>query len=199
MSIPEPISAADAFTRLIEGNRRFASGTPMAPPLTPDHRMGLLDGQRPFATVLGCVDSRAPLEGVFDVRVGELLTVRSAGQALAGATLGSVEFGPRALGTELVAVVGHTFCGAVGAALADERPEGPLGDLIGEITGRLPTDHPDYDQAVAANVAAAVGQLRALPTMVLPDGRRPTVVGLVDDLATGRVRIIDAGGLDIPG
>ncbi len=195
----EPVSAADALHRLLDGNRRFVNGSPRVAPVTPERRAELVDdGQHPFATVLGCVDSRAPLEDVFDVTVGDILTIRTAGQALEGAALGSVEFGPVALGTELVAVVGHTQCGAVGAAIAPERPGGALGDLVGEISARLTDDErADYALAVHANLAATVARLRALESMVLPDGRPPVVVGLLDDLATGEVSVVDDGGLDV--
>ncbi len=197
MTDHEPVSAADALRRLLEGNRRFVTGSPQVALVTPERRAELVDdGQHPFATVLGCVDSRAPLEDVFDVTVGDILTVRTAGQALEGAALGSVEFGPVALGTELVAVVGHTQCGAVGAAIAPERPTGALGDLVAEITDRLTDDErADYSRAVEANLGATVARLRALDSMVLPDGRRPVVVGLLDDLVTGAVHVIDDGGI----
>lgn len=197
MSHHEPIPAADALQRLLEGNRRFVAGTPQVAQVTPERRAELVDdGQHPFATVIGCVDSRAPLEDVFDVTVGDILTIRTAGQALGGAALGSVEFGPVALGTELVAVVGHTQCGAVGAAIAPEQPGGALGELVAEITDRLTDDErADYARAVEANLSATVARLRALDSMVLPDGRRPVVVGLLDDLTTGAVSVIDDGGL----
>lgn len=199
MSRHEPIAATDALRMLLEGNHRFATGTPNEPTVTPERRAELVEGQHPFATVLGCVDSRAPLEAVFDVSVGDLLTIRTAGQALAGSTLGSVEFGPRALGTELVAVVGHTRCGAVGAAIAPDTPDGALGELVDEIAGRLTdAERADYDRAVEANLLATVRRLRALESMVLPDGRKPVVVGLLDDLATGVVSVVDDGGLPTP-
>ncbi len=199
MTDHQPVPAADALRLLLEGNRRFVAGTPQVALIDADRRRELIeDGQHPFATVLGCVDSRAPLETVFDVTVGDLLTIRTAGQALNGSALGSVEFGPVALGTELVAVVGHTVCGAVGAAIGPDDPAGALGELVDEISERLTdTERADYELAVKANVAATVAQLRALETMVLPDGRKPVVVGMVDDLATGEVGILDDGGLGV--
>lgn len=191
-----PVSADDALVRLIAGNRRFASGTPKPPAVSPARRAELMSGQYPFATVLGCVDSRAPIELLFDVGVGDLLTVRSAGQALSGSTTGNVEFGVRALGTELVAVVGHTMCGAVGAALDPDRPDGPLGELIAEVAARVPgATRDDYETAVLTNLAAGVTALRALESLRLPDGRRPVVVGLLYHLDTGEISVEDDGGL----
>ena len=199
MPVPDPVSPTDALYRLLDGNRRFTSGKPTIALVTPERRAELVhEGQYPFATVIGCVDSRAPLEDVFDVTVGDLLTIRTAGQALDGSALGSVEFGPVVLGTRLVAVVGHTECGAVGAAIGPDHPGGALGDLVAEIADRLTDDERgDYELAVRANLAATVARLRALESMVLPDGTPPVVVGLLDDIATGVVTVIDDGGLGI--
>ncbi|MBS1848967.1 MAG: carbonic anhydrase [Actinobacteria bacterium] len=190
------VSASDALARLIEGNARFAHGMPSDPVVTAERRAALSECQHPFATVLGCVDSRVPVELVFDQSVGDLLTVRSAGQALAGSTAGNVEFGVRALGTELVAVLAHTSCGAVAAARDTDRPDGPLGDLVAEIARRLDHhDADDYPTAVRRNLAASVAELRGFGTMTLPDGRRPIVVGLLYDLSSGRVEVVDDAGL----
>lgn len=191
----DSVSATDAYVRLLEGNRRFASGTPEHSVVVQDQRTSLVDGQRPFVTVIACVDSRVPLEALFDATVGDLLTIRTAGQALVGAALGSIEFGPRVLGTELVAVVGHTHCGAVGAAQSGDELSGPLGEMVSEIVGRLDGFDGDRLEAERANVAAAVATLRSIHTMVLPDGRPPVIVGLLDDIATGSVIVVDDGGL----
>lgn len=194
-----PVPPDEALERLLLGNRRFAAGNPTIAPVTSERRAELVEnGQHPYATVLGCVDSRAPLEVVFDVTVGDILTVRTAGQALSGSALGSVEFGPVALGTELVTVVGHSHCGAVAAAIGPEEPGGALGALVDEVTDRLTgIERHDHQLAVEANLAATVDELRRLDSMVLPDGRRPVIVGLLDDLASGLVSVTDDGGLGI--
>ncbi len=195
----DSVSASAALARLLEGNHRFATQHPSDPTVTADRRRALTAGQHPFATVLGCVDSRAPIELIFDASVGDLLTVRSAGQTLAGAPRGNVEFGVRVLGTELVAVVGHTFCGAVDAALEPERPDGPLGEVVDEVAGRLAgADPSDAPAAVRTNLTASVEAVRTLDTMRLPDGRRPVVVGLLYDLGSGEARVVDDGGLERP-
>jgi len=102
MSDIAPIAPDVALATLLEGARRFAQGTTHAPVVTPERRAELLESQHPIATVLGCVDSRVPPELIFDQGVGDLLTVRTAGQSLAGVALGSIEFGVRALGVPLV-------------------------------------------------------------------------------------------------
>ena len=187
-----PVAADTALATLLEGARRFAEGTTHAPVVTPQRRAELLQSQHPIATVLGCVDSRVPPELIFDQGVGDLLTVRTAGQSLAGVALGSIEFGVRALGVPLVVVLGHTGCGAVAAALSEFRHDGHLGELTTEVAERLDRHIGDDPiTATAGNLAATVDALRHIDTLVLPDGTAPTVVGLLYDMATGDVAVHD--------
>jgi carbonic anhydrase len=129
-----------------------------------------------------------------------LLTVRTAGQALAGVALGSIEFGVRTLGVPLVIVLGHTGCGAVLAAMGytPEDPHGGhLGDLTGEVAGRLAeVVGADPLAATGANLGATVDALRRLGTLVTPAGPA-IVVGALYDMSTGLVRITDDAGLGV--
>ncbi|MCU1357532.1 MAG: carbonic anhydrase [Acidimicrobiales bacterium] len=186
-------AARTALAALLAGNGRFVAGSPPAG-VSDQDRAALVDGQSPTAVLVGCVDSRVPPELVLDAVPGQLLTIRTAGQALTGATFGSIEFGVRALGLSLVVVLGHTGCGAVAAALAESIPDGELGQLVHEVAARL-VDDPDPAHAVVVNVDATVAQLRQHRDLVTPDGFAPFVVGLVYDLATGRVSITDDAGL----
>ncbi|MCB1041027.1 MAG: hypothetical protein KDA94_16070, partial [Acidimicrobiales bacterium] len=129
--------ARRALEALVEGNRRFVEGTPESHVVTPEDRAAMVEKQTPIAVLLGCVDARVPPEIITDVGAGDLLTVRTAGQSLTGVALGSLEFGVRVLGLPLLVVLGHTGCGAVLAALADDQPDGHLGDLTGEVASRL--------------------------------------------------------------
>ena len=194
--MPEAVAAPDALRILLEGNRRFAEGTPVNPAVDTAQRAALLAAQHPIATLLGCVDSRVPPELIFDQGLGDLLTVRTAGQSLAGVALGSIEFGVRVLGVPLVVVMGHTGCGAVAAALSEFRHDGHLGELTGEVADRL-SSHLGGDpiEATAGNVEATVDALRNIPTLRLPDGTTPTVVGLLYDMGLGTVSVLDDGGL----
>jgi carbonic anhydrase len=187
--------AADALRTLLEGNRRFAAGEPVDAVLTEARRAELVEGQAPVAVVLGCVDSRVPPEVVLDQGVGDLLTVRTAGQSLAGVALGSIEFGVRVLGVPLVVVLGHTGCGAVLAAMADHQPDGHLGELTGEVASRL-TELVGDDpvRATGANLQATVDALRGLETLATPEGPA-WVVGLLYDLGSGEVTVTDDAGL----
>lgn len=191
-------SASRSLAALVAGNDRFAEGRPQDRVVNPARRRELVDGQHPTAVVLGCVDSRVPPELVLDQGVGDLLTVRSAGQALEAVALGSVEFGVRVLGLPLVVVLGHTGCGAVAAAMDHEQPGGALGRLVEEVAERLGDPVGDDPvRATTANVAATVDALRGRGT--LDTGHGPAfVVGMVYNLASGRVTVTDDAGLGHP-
>ncbi|MEU3777339.1 carbonic anhydrase [Streptomyces sp. NPDC032472] len=119
-----PTTPEQALRRLAEGNRRWRAYRQQHPNESPAVRTRLTQGQHPFAIVLGCVDSRVPPELVFDQGLGDLLTVRSAGEVLDEAVLGSIAYGVLELHIPLVLVLGHQSCGAVGAAVhADETGE----------------------------------------------------------------------------
>jgi carbonic anhydrase len=198
--IPAPAgahaSALVALQAIVAGNGRFVAGTPEPKAVDAATREQLLEGQEPIAVVLGCVDSRVPPEVVLDMGVGDLLTVRTAGQSLAGVALGSIEFGVRVLGIPLVVVLGHTGCGAVLAALSDDHPDGHRGELTGEVAGRLEgiVGH-DPVRATGANVAATVAALREVGTLITPEGFAAFVVGVIYEMETGRVTVTDDAGL----
>jgi len=118
------ISATDAIERLRDGNRRFVSGeSTMEESVRQTRRADLVAGQNPFAIVLACSDSRAPVEFVFDQGLGDLFVIRVAGNVVAPSQVGSVEYAATELGTRLVVVLGHSNCGAVDAALKELRRE----------------------------------------------------------------------------
>src|SRR5262245_33217240 len=114
------ISALDALARLREGNLRVVKNqTSAAVTLSPARRAALVEGQEPFAIVLGCSDSRVPAELVFDQGLGDLFVIRVAGNIVAPSQVGSVEFAASRFGTRLVVVMGHSQCGAVMATLEE--------------------------------------------------------------------------------
>ena len=134
---PEPESPATALAELQAGNRRFVAGQPRYG----HHRAGAVAAageQQPFAAVLGCIDSRVPVEAVLDQGFGAILVVRSAGQVLDRAVLGSIEFAVVDRAVRLVLVLGHTACGAVAATVeavrTGARPGGARGHLVEQIT-----------------------------------------------------------------
>ncbi|MEV6582673.1 carbonic anhydrase [Streptomyces sp. NPDC051582] len=121
-----PVSPQEALRRLTAGNRRWRTYGQEHPHESAFLRLRLTKAQHPFAIVLGCVDSRVPPELVFDQGLGDLLTVRSAGEVLDEAVLGSVAYGVLELEIPLVVVLGHQSCGAVGAAVHAEATGEPL-------------------------------------------------------------------------
>lgn len=203
------VSASEAFSRLREGNRRFASNLPNADAFaTHSKRLELASGQRPFAIVLGCSDSRVPAEIVFDQGLGDLFVIRVAGNIVAPSQVGSVEFAAERFDTRLVVVLGHSQCGAVLATLdelqkpttARLRSLGPIVDRVRPaVEGLLSTDlRHDTDalveQAVRANIRASVNQLRhgsqVLEQLIADAGL--VVVGAEYSLQTGLVDFFDA-------
>jgi carbonic anhydrase len=202
------ISASDALGRLREGNRRFVAGEHTIDELASGiRRLAVVSGQRPIAAILGCSDSRVPVEVVFDQGFGDLFVIRVAGNVVAPSQIGSVEFAAERLGTRLVLVLGHTRCGAVTATLEDlQRPASNQSWNMNSIVSRirpsvegllatdLKHDHERLiDEAVRANVRASANQLRhgsdVLELLIRRDGLR--VVGAEYSLETGVVDFFD--------
>src|SRR3954467_10622535 len=169
------ISAHEALQRLREGNLRFAANARASDGLLSDsQRAALAAGQRPFAIILGCSDSRVPAEIVFDQGLGDLFVIRVAGNIVAPSQVGSVEFAAARYETRLVVVLGHSQCGAVLATLEElQRPTESrsrhLQSIVGRIRPSVETllDTPlagDHDAlvsiAVRANVRVSASQLR---------------------------------------
>ena len=149
-----PKTAAEALEQLKAGNRRFTDGELRRDHTGADRREQLVAGQQPFATILGCSDSRVPVEIVFDQDFGNLFVVRVAGNVVADVVLGSIDYAVRHLKTPLLVVLGHEHCGAVAAALPVHlrewlgikvHPSAGEGDPAGpqhsrpEVTGRRPS------------------------------------------------------------
>jgi len=197
------IPAAEALDRLREGNRRFASDYGRRGP-TDSLRRELVDGQEPFAIVLGCSDSRVPAEMVFDQGLGDLFVIRVAGNIVAPSQVGSIEFAAERFGTRLVVVLGHSGCGAVVATLEElQRPSGgshsrnlrSIVDRIRPAVEPLLQGETEGDpvqlleRAVRANIRASADQLKhgseVLEQLIASDGL--VVVGAEYSLRTGVV------------
>lgn len=190
----------EALELLREGNDRFAVGTPLNR-FTARERSRSVEGQQPFAIVVGCSDARVPVETVFDVGVGELFVVRTAGHVLAEAGIASVRFAAEELGCRLIVVLGHQDCGAVTAALAGHAPSW-LEPIVSHIDVEFldeslaPHDAPNRRLAAAVDrhVQDTVSILRSLARAF--DIDEPVkVVGGSYRLASGEVHWIDDAGL----
>lgn len=195
------MDATAAFTRLKEGNERFAAGKTRHAHEGADWRKHLLSDQKPFATILGCSDSRVPVELVFDQGFGDLFVVRVAGNVIAPDVIGSLAYAIAHLATPLVVVMGHHGCGAVTAAVQalKEPTEEPPGikALLELIEPGLPKTLPGntaeqrINAAVEANVRWSIKQLAQRPEAkkTLAE-KRVSLLGAVYELATGNVRFL---------
>ncbi|MBI5016271.1 MAG: carbonic anhydrase [Deltaproteobacteria bacterium] len=186
----------EALKRLAEGNQRYVAAKASHPDQTPERRTQVAGGQSPFAIVLGCADSRVPPEVLFDQGLGDLFTVRVAGNVLDDAGLGSLEYAADHLGVHLLVVLGHERCGAVDAAVKGGEAEGRVKYLVKALKPAvsaakgLPGDV--LDNAVRANVALVVKQLKTSKPVLaeLVEDGKLAVVGARYDLDTGIVEIL---------
>jgi carbonic anhydrase len=203
------IPAPEALRRLQEGNARFVAGARDADGAADRvRRIESVTDQQPFAVILGCSDSRVPVEIVFDQGLGDLFVIRVAGNIVAPSQIGSVEFAAERFGTRLVVVLGHTRCGAVQATLEEllrpsaGAPSRNLSSIVDRIRpaveSLLETElrhDPDAlaRQAVRANVRASANSLRHGSRILerLIDAGGLWVVGAEYALETGAVRFFD--------
>ncbi|MFI9611900.1 carbonic anhydrase [Streptomyces sp. NPDC052023] len=190
-----PGTPAQALRALDAGNHRWRANRERHPHESPAVRQALTSGQHPFAVVLGCVDSRVPPELVFDQGLGDLLTVRSAGEVLDEAVLGSVAYGVLELAVPLVVVLGHQSCGAVRAAVEAEESGERLPDHIQYLAEQIrpAIDHTkDGDARVDATIDAQIrlvrSRLAAEPDLAAKvTSGQLAVVGARYELTTQRV------------
>ncbi len=202
MSAKREIAAEEALQRLKDGNERFLRGEAHLPGLTRETLTELTQGQHPFATILGCSDSRVPPEWIFDAGLGELFVVRVAGNVLSPEVAGSLQYAGVHLQTPLMVVLGHQGCGAVQAALEMKhkhvRQHSRIQLLVDNILPALAGLDPDLPPA--AQLAQAVERnvrwtLRAI--IESPEGQarvaegRVKYVGAIYEIQTGRVRFLE--------
>jgi carbonic anhydrase len=202
------LNAIEALERLRQGNQRFVANQANGHCLTiPAPGSELVDGQEPFAILLGCSDSRVPAELVFDQGFGDLFVIRVAGNIVAPSQVGSVEFAASKFGTRLVVVLGHSQCGAIGAALDELQGRATsqsrnLQSIVDRVrpsveavlSSRAQSDTAELvDEAVRANVRASADHLRhgsaLLENLIRSDGLM--VVGAKYSLETGMVDFFD--------
>jgi len=128
------ISYKTALELLGDGNKRYVANLTERPNATPRRRLETGSGQWPFAIVLTCADSRVTPELLFDQGIGDIFVIRVAGNVATSEVIGSIQYAVQYIKTELVVVLGHECCGAVGAAInpPDDAPA-ELGDLVGQI------------------------------------------------------------------
>jgi carbonic anhydrase len=202
---PFPKDAAKALKRLQAGNIRFVDGKTRHAHQGANWRKHLIGQQMPFATILGCSDSRVPPELVFDQGFGELFVVRVAGNVMAADIVGSMAYAALHLATPLFVVMGHTACGAVTACLDAKLKEDKESESVEALLELIDPGLKNVDlklarpalldAAVEANVRWSVKQLAERPAVkqALGEGRI-LLVGAVYELDTGTVRFLGHAG-----
>lgn len=194
-------TADEALARLVAGNERFVAGKARFPTVQKEVLADLAKGQRPYATIIGCSDSRVPPELLFDAGLGELFIVRVAGNVISPEVAGSMQYAAVHLHTPLFVVLGHEGCGAVQAALANRRQGARERERIALLLERIlpglmaidPSlpDEAQLQAAVEANVRWSMHQI-----VDTPEGQARMaegilrLVGAVYELTTGRVRFL---------
>lgn len=185
VDVENPVANADeALQRLLEGNQRYAANKSTDLNESQKRRTELASGQSPFATIFSCVDSRVPPELIFDRGLGDLFVIRTAGQVLDSAVLGSLQYGVAELKIPLLVVLGHEKCGAVKATV-EAVENNATAEAAKEQSGDL------LDNTVKANVSLTVGHLKesSILSEAVEKGEL-RIVGARYDLDTGLVEVI---------
>ncbi|MDQ1595063.1 MAG: carbonic anhydrase [Arthrobacter pascens] len=199
------ISPYDAWQRLLEGNERFVSGDSLHPNQNASRRSALVNTQDPFAVIFGCADSRLAAEIIFDVGLGDVFVVRTAGHVIDDAVLGSVEYGVSVLKVPLIVVLGHDNCGAVTAAKeaveTGEVPSGHIRDLVERITpsvlSSLREDKTDVNDMVVEHAKQTVRRLLDGSRVIFDavDDYSTAVIAVAYRLEEGRAQLVSASGV----
>lgn len=194
----EALTPQAALDMLRDGNRRFVNGTPASRDLM-EQVKATAAGQYPFAVVLGCIDSRVPVETVFDQGIGDIFAARVAGNVANEDLLGSMEFACGLAGSKVVVVLGHTSCGAVMGAISNAEL-GNLTGLLGKIepavqsvNGTRDVEDAAYvDRVAEANVRHVLEDVRTRsPVLAQMEAAGDIlIVGAMYDVGSGAVRFL---------
>jgi carbonic anhydrase len=199
-----PKTADEVLQHLKEGNERFASGVPRFAVVCKEKLADLARAQRPYATIIGCSDSRVPPELIFDAGLGELFIIRVAGNVVSPEVMGSLQYAELQLETPLFVVLGHEGCGAVSAALdaihRGMQQRSHIQKLLDNIIPGLGSIEPglaadeELQRGVEVNVRWSMEQILAAPdAQALAAEGKMKLVGAVYEIATGRVRFLPGG------
>lgn len=194
---PSTLTSSQALAQLLTGNQRYTSGNASHPNQTTDHRLALTEGQKPFAAILGCADSRVPPNIIFDQGLGDLFVIRVAGNIIDNTVLGSLEFAVAQLNVPLIVVLGHEGCGAVSATARGSELSGNLHHIAEKIqpaVERAKLQPGNFiDNAIKANVQIVAEQLQNSEPLLA----RQVALGEVQvipalyDLHSGKVEVLD--------
>jgi carbonic anhydrase len=191
----DEMTPEQALQQLIDGNGRFVKRQRKNPNQTFTRLIEVAKGQKPFASILGCADSRVPSEIIFDQGFGDLFVCRVAGNIATPEETGSLEFGSVVLGSKVIMVLGHKRCGAVEATVKGAQVPGQIATLLAAIKPGIesvknqPGDK--LENACKANVASQIEKLKTSPLLSqLIAEKKLVLVGGYYDLDTGRVTLI---------
>lgn len=163
--LPYPNNPDEAIAQLKEGNARFINDQSAHPNRDDNRKIIQAKKQTPFASIMGCSDSRVPAEIIFDQGLGDLFIVRTAGQAPATASFGSLEFSVAVLGVKVIVVLGHEKCGAVAGAIGTAKLPGHIEDLVNIIRPGIKQYIGKPDKLEEAGKANVLSEVEALKTL----------------------------------
>ncbi|MCC5664509.1 carbonic anhydrase [Nostoc sp. CHAB 5784] len=191
----DEITPDKALQELLDGNDRFVKRKRRNPNQTYSRLVEVAKGQKPFASILGCADSRVPSEIVFDQGLGDLFVCRVAGNIATPEEIGSLEFGSLVLGSKVIMVVGHERCGAVDAAIKGAQVPGQIGSLLAAIKPSVESSKGEsgdkLENACKANIAAQVEKLKSSSVLSeLIKAEKLKIVGAYYDLDTGKISVV---------
>ncbi|MCY2976132.1 MAG: carbonic anhydrase [Planctomycetota bacterium] len=191
------LSPAESLVKLFEGNKRFVAGEIRAPRRDIERLREVAPTQKPFAAILGCADSRVPVEIVFDQGFGDLFVTRIAGNVASTENIASLEFGTEILGAKVILVLGHTNCGAVVATASARAVPGQISALYQLIRPAIRSAKGDVVKAIYENVKLQVQTLsEASPVLAERIAKGQLVMaGGVFDLETGIVHPVELPGV----
>lgn len=182
------LTPAESLKRLINGNERFVNDQSIHPNRSQERREETAGGQKPFGIVLGCSDSRVPLEIIFDQGLGDLFVVRVAGNVAGNIVVDSIQYSAKYLGSSLIMVMGHESCGAVTAVF-----DGTTADIenIADLVRPAIRGAHSVESAVKDNVRSVVAKLKKCPELehLMKEGKLG-IVGAYYQLTSGTVEIL---------
>lgn len=199
-----PQTPAEAWELLQQGNARFVAGETAHPNQNAERRDELVNSQSPFAVIFGCSDSRLAAEIIFDVGLGDVFVVRTAGQVIDPAVLGSLEYSVNVLNVPLIVILGHDSCGAVTASIdafnSGQMPPGYIRNLVERITPSVVAAQrqnvTDVNNTVVEHVKQTSTRLLEMSgslSKAVAEGRT-TIAGVTYRLAEGHAELVSQHG-----
>src|SRR5262245_627232 len=197
-SEPGGVGADEALSRLLNGDKRFVAGKSEEPHggALVERRHALAKDQKPVAVVVSCSDSRVPPELVFDVSLGDIFVVRTAGEVVDAVALGSIEYAIEHLGTHLIVVLGHQRCGAVSAAVSGANETGDIPYVLKAILPAVEETKGQsgdpIDNAVRANARDIAKRLQSTGPIIAPrvQSGEVKILAAYYSLDTGQVELL---------